>query len=73
MTPIEVAIEDVQSKTNELRKALYSTGGQTDVKMLQMVLQGCIGTTVNQVCYGQNLLDTCYSEKHLKMKVDYYR
>ena len=47
LTPIEVAIEDVQSKTSELKKALSQM--KPDVKMLQMVLQGCIGTTVNQV------------------------
>ncbi|XP_057299405.1 dedicator of cytokinesis protein 7-like isoform X1 [Hydractinia symbiolongicarpus] len=46
LTPIEVAIEDVQSKTAELKKALMQS--KLDVKMLQMVLQGCIGTTVNQ-------------------------
>jgi len=46
LTPIEVAIEDVQAKTNELRKAIRLI--KPDVKMLQMVLQGCIGTTVNQ-------------------------
>lgn len=47
LTPIEVAIEDVQSKILELKKAMSSH--KPDVKMLQMVLQGCIGTTVNQV------------------------
>ena len=47
LTPIEVAIEDVQSKTEELEKAIQPS--KPDVKMLQMVLQGCIGTTVNQV------------------------
>uniref|UniRef100_A0A7M5X2J4 Dedicator of cytokinesis protein 7 n=2 Tax=Clytia hemisphaerica TaxID=252671 RepID=A0A7M5X2J4_9CNID len=46
LTPIEVAIEDVQSKIEELKKAMCQH--KTDVKMLQMVLQGCIGTTVNQ-------------------------
>lgn len=48
LTPIEVAIEDVQQKTVELKKAMQSQQ-KPDVKMLQMVLQGCIGTTVNQV------------------------
>lgn len=46
LTPIEVAIEDVQSKIDELKKAMPHS--KPDVKMLQMVLQGCIGTTVNQ-------------------------
>ena len=51
LTPIEVAIEDVQSKIDELKKAM-SHNSKLDVKMLQMVLQGCIGTTVNQVGEG---------------------
>ncbi|XP_052102074.1 dedicator of cytokinesis protein 7-like [Mytilus californianus] len=44
LLPIEAAIEDIQKKTKELDIA---TKGQ-DTKILQMVLQGCIGTTVNQ-------------------------
>lgn len=46
LTPIEVAIEDIQKKTKELAVALYQE--PPDTKILQMVLQGCIGTTVNQ-------------------------
>ncbi|VDN59113.1 unnamed protein product [Dracunculus medinensis] len=46
LTPIEVAIEDVQKKTRELAAA--TAQDPPDAKMLQMVLQGCIGTTVNQ-------------------------
>ena len=47
LTPIEVAIEDIQKKTKELATALSQEPPHP--KMLQMVLQGCIGTTVNQV------------------------
>uniref|UniRef100_T1J9Y0 Uncharacterized protein n=1 Tax=Strigamia maritima TaxID=126957 RepID=T1J9Y0_STRMM len=46
LTPIEVAIEDIQKKTLEL--ALATQQEPPDPKILQMVLQGCIGTTVNQ-------------------------
>ncbi|KAK3089282.1 hypothetical protein FSP39_002319 [Pinctada imbricata] len=46
LTPIEVAIEDIQKKTKELAVALCQD--PPDTKILQMVLQGCIGTTVNQ-------------------------
>ncbi|XP_071439283.1 dedicator of cytokinesis protein 7 [Hetaerina americana] len=46
LTPIEVAIEDIQKKTVEL--SLATTQEPPDPKILQMVLQGCIGTTVNQ-------------------------
>ena len=44
LSPIEVAIEDVQKKIEELEAAIRPP----DPKMLQLVLQGCIGTTVNQ-------------------------
>lgn len=46
LEPIEVAIEDIQKKTNEL--AVSTNQEPADPKILQMVLQGCIGTTVNQ-------------------------
>jgi len=44
LSPIEVAIEDIQLKVAKLSAAIKST----DHKILQMELQGCIGTTVNQ-------------------------
>jgi len=46
LSPIEVAIEDIQLKTKELCQACETE--PPDAKMLQMVLQGCVGTTVNQ-------------------------
>uniref|UniRef100_UPI00358FDEC1 dedicator of cytokinesis protein 7-like isoform X3 n=1 Tax=Myxine glutinosa TaxID=7769 RepID=UPI00358FDEC1 len=46
LTPIEVAIEDMQKKTQELAFATHQD--PPDPKMLQMVLQGSVGTTVNQ-------------------------
>ncbi|CAB3248141.1 unnamed protein product [Arctia plantaginis] len=46
LSPIEVAIEDIQKKINELAAA--TSQEPADPKMLQMVVQGCIGTTVNQ-------------------------
>ncbi|TMW54842.1 hypothetical protein DOY81_000075 [Sarcophaga bullata] len=46
LDPIEVAIEDIQKKTLELAAATNQE--PADPKILQMVLQGCIGTTVNQ-------------------------
>lgn len=49
-TPIEVAIEDMQKKTQELAFATHQD--PADAKMLQMVLQGSVGTTVNQVKGG---------------------
>ncbi|KAL3252390.1 hypothetical protein MRX96_017703 [Rhipicephalus microplus] len=46
LRPIEVAIEDIQKKTAELSRATQQE--PADPKILQMVLQGCMGTTVNQ-------------------------
>ncbi|XP_029018984.1 dedicator of cytokinesis protein 8 isoform X3 [Betta splendens] len=46
LTPIEVAIEDMQKKTRELASATHRE--QPDAKMLQMQLQGSVGATVNQ-------------------------
>uniref|UniRef100_G1N0K2 DOCKER domain-containing protein n=1 Tax=Meleagris gallopavo TaxID=9103 RepID=G1N0K2_MELGA len=47
LTPIEVAIEDMRKKTQELTAATNQE--PPDAKMLQMVLQGSVGATVNQV------------------------
>lgn len=41
LNPIEVAIEDIQKKTAELAQATQQD--PPDPKILQMVLQGCIG------------------------------
>ncbi|KAM5238041.1 dedicator of cytokinesis protein 6 [Ctenodactylus gundi] len=46
LTPVEVAIEDMQKKTREL--AFATEQDPPDTKMLQMVLQGSVGPTVNQ-------------------------
>ena len=46
LTPVEVAIEDLQKKIDELKDAIQQE--PPDPKILQMVLQGCVGTTVNQ-------------------------
>ena len=47
LTPIQVAIEDIQKKIKELKAAVLQE--PPDKKILQMVLQGCVGTAVNQV------------------------
>ena len=46
LSPIEVAIEDLQKKTDELRLSIQQE--PADPKILQMVIQGCISTAVNQ-------------------------
>ena len=47
LSPIEVAIEDMEVRTKDLVNAVQQE--PPDAKMLQMVLQGSIGATVNQV------------------------
>lgn len=49
LSPIEVAIEDMELRTKELLNAINQE--PPNPKMLQMVLQGSIGTTVNQVTF----------------------
>ncbi|XP_067028614.1 dedicator of cytokinesis protein 7-like isoform X1 [Acropora muricata] len=60
LSPIEVAIEDMEVRTKDLVNAVQQE--PPDAKMLQMVLQGSIGATVNQgpleialvfLCQGQ--------------------
>ncbi|KAK4470454.1 hypothetical protein MN116_006006 [Schistosoma mekongi] len=46
VTPIEVALEDVTRRVEQLDRVLATH--PPDVKYLQMILQGCIGTVVNQ-------------------------
>lgn len=54
LTPVEVAIEDMQKKTREL--AYATEQDPPDAKMLQMVLQGSVGPTVNQARLGGGAL-----------------
>ncbi|KAL1463566.1 hypothetical protein WDU94_015306 [Cyamophila willieti] len=73
LTPIEVAIEDIQKKTQELFNSIKQE--PPDPKILQMVLQGCIGTTVNQgpmemaVVFLSDLLDGEKSPTKLQNKL----
>ncbi|XP_078280237.1 dedicator of cytokinesis protein 7-like [Rhinoraja longicauda] len=46
LRPIEAVIEDMQNKTEELAKA--TSENPPNLKLLQMVLQGSVGPTVNQ-------------------------
>lgn len=60
---MEVAIEDMQKKTQELAFATHQD--PADPKMLQMVLQGSVGTTVNQVTFRIDRLCCCFPLCHL--------
>ena len=49
MQPIEVATEDMSKKNCQFDEILRPKNNQHDLKMLSMLIQGSIGTTVNQV------------------------
>lgn len=57
LTPIEVAIEDIQKKTTEL--AIATIQEPPDPKILQMVLQGCIGIFFKELIFFNNF---CYEQ-----------
>ena len=67
LSPIEVAIEDMELRTKELLSAIQQE--PPDPKMLQMVLQGSIGTTVNQVCVTCSL---CKGEFTFLFHLNFY-
>lgn len=55
MGPIEVALEDLRKKTDELARSISQH--PADPKMLQMVLQGCIGNIhkVSKIYFSTDL------------------
>lgn len=73
LTPVEVAIEDLQKKIDELK--LATSQDPLDSKILQMVLQGCVGTTVNQgplemaLTFLQSKTGDIYTEHHNKLRL----
>jgi len=73
LTPVEVAIEDLQKKIDELK--LATNQEPIDPKMLQMVLQGCVGTTVNQgplemaLTFLQPRDNEVFNEHHNKLRI----
>ena len=73
LSPIEVAIEDMELRTKELISAIQQE--PPNPKMLQMVLQGSIGTTVNQVGIlaphraGGNVVRTGFSDVSMSLPI----
>ena len=73
LTPVEVAVEDIQKKIDELRQAIVQE--PSDPKILQMVLQGCVGTTVNQgplemaLAFLQPNSTELFTEHHNKLRI----
>ena len=71
--PVEVAIEDLQKKIDELKNSTHQE--PADPKILQMVLQGCVGTTVNQgplemaMTFLQPVSSESITEHHNKLRL----
>jgi hypothetical protein len=71
--PVEVAVEDLQKKIDELKTAIHQD--PADPKILQMVLQGCVGTTVNQgplemaMTFLQPISSESITEHHNKLRL----
>lgn len=71
--PVEVAVEDLQKKIDELKTAIQQD--PPDPKILQMVLQGCVGTTVNQgplemaMTFLQPVSSESITEHHNKLRL----
>lgn len=68
-----MAIEDLQKKIDELKTATMQD--PADPKILQMVLQGCVGTTVNQgplemaMTFLQPVSSESITEHHNKLRL----
>lgn len=71
--PVEVAVEDLSKKIDELKNATLQE--PADPKILQMVLQGCVGTTVNQgplemaMTFLQPVTSESITEHHNKLRL----
>lgn len=64
LSPIEVAIDEMQTKISELDEVVFA---QTiDVKKLQLRLQGSVAVTVNQgpLAYANSFLDPKLCDKY---------
>lgn len=64
LSPIEVAIDEMQTKIAELEEVVFAS--TIDVKKLQLRLQGCVAVQVNQgpLAYANSFLDPKVIEKY---------
>lgn len=64
LSPIEVAIDEMQTKIAELEEVVFAP--TIDVKKLQLRLQGCVAVQVNQgpLAYANSFLDPKVIEKY---------
>lgn len=69
LSPIEVAIDEMQAKTAELEEVVL---GPIDLKKLQLRLQGSVAVTVNAgpLAYASAFLDPKHDTKYSTEKVE---
>ncbi|XP_066266769.1 dedicator of cytokinesis protein 9-like isoform X2 [Branchiostoma lanceolatum] len=70
LKPVEVAVDEMQQKTAELRELV--TRDPPDMKKLQLKLQGSVSVQVNAgpVAYASTFLDTANIKKYQKIQVE---
>lgn len=70
LSPIEVAIDEMQSKITELADVVFAPS--IDVKKLQLRLQGSVAVQVNAgpLAYANSFLDPKLSAKYDSEKVE---
>ena len=77
LTPIEVAIDQMQTKVSELEEVVFTR--PTDAKKLQLILQGsvCVQVNAGPLAYASVFLDpmtvAMYPEEKVEELKDVYR
>lgn len=77
LSPIEVAIDEMQTRVSELEEVVFTT--RTDAKKLQLRLQGsvCVQVNAGPLAYASVFLDpvniNAYPEDKVEELKDVYR
>ncbi|KAB0797571.1 hypothetical protein PPYR_08564 [Photinus pyralis] len=70
LSPIEVAIDEMQTRVSELEDVVFSS--PTDIKKLQLLLQGsvCVQVNAGPLVYATVFLDPSLSNMYVEEKVE---
>lgn len=70
LSPIEVAIDEMQTRVSELEDVVFTN--PTDVKKLQLLLQGsvCVQVNAGPLAYAAVFLDPTLSNMYAEDKVE---
>lgn len=70
LSPIEVAIDEMQSRVAELEEVVFTS--PSDIKKLQLVLQGsvCVQVNAGPMAYASVFLDPSLSNLYAEDKVE---